>query len=194
MSRIAAIALGLVALLGAYGLARAQEKPDEGKKQELKQVDPLPPTGKSPAGQAGTSEPSAKATGSSPTGGVFVDGKLAVPGAPEDGQTVPSKYSARNAALDQLPTVAFSLRLTDEQKREIYDELHKGPKGLALSPAYAMLGAEIPSDIALGNLRPVPETLMAKFPELRRTSYLVEGPNVLLTNDNSMVISVLSGQ
>src|SRR5688572_24931570 len=38
---------------------------------------------------------------------VFVDGALSVPGAPKDGDTVPSKFSARNAASDRLPIVAF---------------------------------------------------------------------------------------
>ena len=194
MSKIAAIPLVLVALLGGYGLASAQEKVDESKKQELKQVAPVPPTGKDPSGQAGTQEPSTKVTGSSPSSGVFVDGKLAVPGAAADGETVPSKYSARNAAIDKLPIVAFSLRLTEAQKREIYGQLHSGPGGLALSPGYAMVGAEIPADIALRDLRPVPESLTARFPELRWTSYLIEGPSVLLADANNMVVGVLSAQ
>jgi hypothetical protein len=125
---------------------------------------------------------------------VFVDGKLGVPGAATDGETVPSKYSARNAAIDKLPTVAFSLRLTDAQKREIYGQLHGGSGGLALSPGHAMVGAEIPADTALRDLRPVPESLIARFPALRWTSYLIEGPNVLLTNANNMVVGVLSAQ
>jgi hypothetical protein len=46
---------------------------------------------------------------------------LAVPGAATDGETVPSKYSARNAESDKLPTAAFRLRgLADGQKREIH--------------------------------------------------------------------------
>ena len=194
MSKIAAVPLVVVALLGAYGLASAQEKVDESKKEELKQVAPVPPTGKSPAAQAGTEEPSTKVKGSSASTGVFVDGRLAVPGAATDGETVPSNYSARNAAIDKLPIVAFSLRLADAQKREIYGKLHAGPGGLALSPAHAMVGAEIPPDIALRDLRPVPDSLIAKFPELRWTSYLIDGPNVLLANANNMVVGVLSAQ
>jgi hypothetical protein len=194
MRKTAAIPLVLVALLAEYGLASAQEKVDESKKQELKQVDPVPSTGQSPAGQAGTAEPSTKVTGTSPSTGGFVDGKLAVPGAATDGETVPSKYSAQNAALDKLPIVAFSLRLNDAQKREIHKTLHGGHGGLALSPAHAMVGAEIPAEIALRDLRPVPDSLIAKFPELRWTSYLIEGPNVLLTNANNMVVGVLSAQ
>lgn len=34
---------------------------------------------------------------------VFVDGKLAVPGAPVDSQTEPAKFSAKNDAVDKLP-------------------------------------------------------------------------------------------
>jgi hypothetical protein len=194
MSKIAAVPLVLIALLGEYGLASAQEKVDEGKKEELKQADPVPPMGKGPAGQAGTQEPSTKVTAASPSRGVFVDGKLAVPGAATDGETVPSKYSTRNAAIDKLPTVAFSLRLTDAQKRELYEQLHGGRGGLALSPAHAMAGAEIPAEIALRDLKPVPESLIAKFPELRWTSFLIEGPNVLLANANNMVVVVLPAQ
>ena len=82
-----------------------------------------------------------------------------VAGAATDGQTVPSKYSTRNAAIDKLPIAAFRLQhLTDAQKHEIYDQLHGGSGALALSPAHAMVGAEIPADIALRDMRPTPAT------------------------------------
>ena len=122
------------------------------------------------------------------------DVQVAWPGAATDGQTVPSKYSARNAELDELPTAAFRLLgLADDQKREIHEALHGGQGGLALSPADAMVGAEIPTDVALRDLKPTPESLAAKFPELRRSSYLIEGPSVLLVDTNNMVIGVLPG-
>ncbi len=71
--------------------------------------------------------------------------------------------------------------------------LHGRPGALALSPAHAMVGAEIPADMALRNLRPTPDTLVAKFPELRGTSYLVEGSVVLLVApNNNIVIGVLA--
>jgi hypothetical protein len=118
---------------------------------------------------------------------------LAVPGAATDAQTAPAKYSARNAEIDKLATVAFRLRgLADAQKREIYGQLHGGPGGLALSPAHAGLGAEIPADIALRDLKPTPESLTARFPELRGSGYLVEGPHVLLVGSNNVVIGVLA--
>ena len=141
---VAAVLIGLVALLGECGLASAQDKVDGKTTQELKQVDPVPPaTGKSLPEQAGTQEPSTKGKGHDSSTAALVNGMLAVPGAGTDTQTVPSKYSARNAESDKLPTVAFHLRgLADAQKREIYGQLHGGPGGLALSPAHAMLGAD----------------------------------------------------
>lgn len=194
MSRTASvISLALLLLVGEYSLALAQEV--EGKTaQELKKVDPVPPaTGKSLPEQAGTQEPSTKATGATPSSGVFVNGVLTVPGAAPDGETAPSKYSARNAEIDKLPIAAFKLRhLSDAQKAEIHRQLHGARGGLALSPAYAMVGATIPSEIALRDLKPVDADLSAKFPELRGAFYISEGPNLLLVGTNNVVIGVLS--
>jgi len=195
MSNIAAaVSIGLAALLGGCGLAAAQDKVDGKTTQELKQVDPVPPaTGKSLPEQAGTQEPSTKGKGQDSRTAVFVNGVLAVPGAPTDAETAPAKYSARNAESDKLPTVAFRLRdIADAQRREIYGRLHGGAGGLALSPAHTSIGAEIPADIALRDLKPVPESLTASFPELRGSGYLLEGPHVLLVGSNNVVIGVLS--
>ena len=50
---------------------------------------------------------------------VFVNGKLNVPGAPADSQTVPAKFSERNARVDKLPIMARPLGLSDQQRRRI---------------------------------------------------------------------------
>ena len=58
---------------------------------------------RSESGKAGTQEPSS-ATPQDPTNSaVLVNGAWNVAGAPTDSQTVPSKFSKRNAALDKLP-------------------------------------------------------------------------------------------
>jgi hypothetical protein len=184
MNRIVAVALGLVALLGGYGLASAQEK-----------AAPPPASGKSAPEKAGSQESSTQGKGSTPSTEVLVNGMLTAPGAATDGQAVPSKYSARNAALDKLPIVAFRLRhLTDDQRQEIYEQLRGSPPTLALSPGQARLGTEIPADIALRDLKPTPESVTAKFAELRGTRYLVEGSDVLVVGTNNEVVGVLSGR
>jgi hypothetical protein len=192
----AVVSIALVALLGGSVHASAQDKVDGQTTQELKKVDPVPPaTGQSLPDQAGTQEPSTKGKGTRSNVDVFVDGALAVPGAPADTQTVPSKYSARNADIDKLPTVSLRLfHLSDAQRQEIYGLLHTGPGGLALSPAHATPGAEIPADIALRDTRPTPDSVVAKFPELQGSGYLIEGPHVLLVGTNNVVFGVLSPQ
>jgi hypothetical protein len=129
---------------------------------------------------------------------VLVNGALAVPGAPADSETVPSKYSARNAASDRLPTVAFRLKnLTDDQRREIYEQLTGQRPPLALSPGqagdpHAVVGAELPAEIALRDLVPVPEALGARIPELRDTVFMRSDGRVLLVAPaNRIVIGVL---
>ena len=55
----------------------------------------------SESGRTGTQEPlpDTKSDGAAP----LVNGAWNVPGAPKDSQTVPSKFSERNAAIDKLP-------------------------------------------------------------------------------------------
>ena len=81
------------------------------------------------AGRAGTTEPSSQAPTAQPdeSCGFRQNGRLATPGAPADSQTVPAKFSERNNALDELPTMAFPLPLTDEQRQRIRDAVSKAP-------------------------------------------------------------------
>jgi hypothetical protein len=95
--------------------------------------------------QAGTEEPSVKPPAKAATE-VFVNGQLAVPGAPSYSQTVPSKFSERNAKLDKLPTMALPLGLTDEQKRDIAQTVAQGDapvSDISAKPA-DMLPADTP--------------------------------------------------
>jgi hypothetical protein len=79
----------------------------------------------SESGRLGKTEPIAEAIAAQEPSAVLVNGKLAVPGAPEDSQTVPSKFSDRNAAIDQLPIMGQPLKLSDEQKRQIWKHVSK---------------------------------------------------------------------
>src|SRR5262245_8862806 len=81
-----------------------------GSPQQQRQVDDALNT---ESGRAGKAEPLPKATTDGP---VLVNGALNVPGAPTDSQTVPAKFSTRNATIDKLPTMAAQLSLNDEQR------------------------------------------------------------------------------
>jgi hypothetical protein len=90
--------LSAIALIAGIGVAAAQ--------QQIPANQATNPIGDGPfkSQQGGKEEPSSHASGTNKDA-VFVDGKLNVPGAPPDGQTVPSKFSTRNASLDQEPLI-----------------------------------------------------------------------------------------
>ena len=124
----------------------------------------------------------------------LVNGALAVPGAPTDVDTVPSKFSARTAADDALPIAAYTLRhLTDEQRRGIFQSVNK--RGSPIEPAHidAIIGALVPISVALNGLSALPENVIASIPELRDVMFTTAGEKLLLVNPRTrVVIGVLS--
>jgi hypothetical protein len=200
MQKLAICTLTLGLVVGAScSLVLAQDKVHPDKAEELKKSDPVPPaTGKTLPEQAGTQEPSTKGAGPKASSAVFANGSLTVPGAPTDTQTTPSQYSARNAAEDRLPIVAFRLKqLTGPDRQEIYQQLTGQGTSLALNPGgkehYALVGSELPANIMLNDLTAVPETVAAKFSTLRGTAFLRARSDVLIVDaPNSLVIGVLS--
>jgi hypothetical protein len=189
-----------LALAGSCGPAFAQDKVDEPTTQELKKTDPVPPaTGKNLPDQAGTQEPSAKVPGTNPNADVFVNGSLSVPGAAADTETSPSKFSARNAESDKLPIAAFRLKhLTDDQRRGIAQQIGK-QRDLAIAPAGAasvyVVGAQVPATVALQELAPLPDELVAKLPELGGAGFMRTGGKLVLVDlVNRLVIGVLPAE
>ena len=127
--------LVLVLLGGAgfsAGFAVAQQPPPAAEPQQQQQQEKAQQT---PSGQMGKEEPSSHAPSPKPAdNSVFVNGALAVPGAPENADTVPAKFSAKNAADDKLITLAYTFKLlTSEQRRAIYDGLKGQPAGPAFN-------------------------------------------------------------
>jgi hypothetical protein len=89
------LSLSAVALLVGIGVAFAQSPPPTPAQQPQDHVK---------SQQGGKEEPSSHIPTTATTE-VFVNGKLAVPGAPKDSQTEPAKFSERNAKLDLEPLV-----------------------------------------------------------------------------------------
>ena len=96
------LSLSAVALLAGIGVAFAQQQP-QNPAQNAPNAAAQNNDQAKPA-QAGTEEPSSRTPTPANTD-ALVNGKLAVPGAPQDSQTAPSKFSERNAKLDQEPLV-----------------------------------------------------------------------------------------
>src|SRR5262245_18314138 len=120
-----------------------------------------------------------------PQNNVFVDGALAVPGAPANTDTVPAKFSEKNAAADQLIGVAYTFKtLTDDERRAVYQALKDQPGGSAFN---ADMGTKLPPGI---ELRPVPEEVVDRVPQTRNHRYAVVKDRVLLMGTGRIVAGV----
>jgi hypothetical protein len=174
-------ALALASAAG-IGLAAAQQQPPAPDAQQKSQQEKAQQT---PSGQMGKEAPSSQAPSATPpANAVFVNGALAVPGAPANTDTVPAKFSAKNAADDALITVAYTFKtLTDEQRRAIFEAL----KGQPASAVNADVGTELPPGI---ELRPVPDEVVARVPQTRDYRYVVGNGRVLLVGITRIVVGV----
>src|SRR5258708_12623214 len=117
---------------------------------------------------------------------VFVNGALAVPGAPANTDTVPAKFSAKNAADDKLIIIAYTFKtLSDEERRAIYQALKDQPA----AAFNADVGTELPPGV---ELHPVPNEVAARVPQTPGYRYVVAHERVLLVGTNRIVVGVFA--
>jgi len=176
--RTSAFALVIV---GSGGVAGAQQQqPPQSDGQQRLQLENWQHT---PSGKMGAEEPSSHAAETQlQSNAAFVNGALAVPGAPANTDTVPGKFSQKNAADDELVTIAYTFKtLTDDQRSAVYQTLKGQPTSSAFN---ADVGVELPPNI---ELRPVPAELAERVPQTREYSYAVTGDRVLLVGTSRIV-------
>ena len=141
----------IAVLLTGFSYAAAQQPAQQGDPGQQQRHDQMLQT---KSGQNGKEEPSSHAAGTSADpNAVFVDGKLNVPGAPQDGQTVPAKFSTHNHEIDVLPIMAFPIQLSDAQKQRIAESVKSAPVAAIDAKPTDMLPVttqtvEIPKDVA----------------------------------------------
>ena len=128
------------------------------------------------------------AANAQPQEAAFVNGALAVPGAPANTDTIPAKFSEKNAADDKLITLAYTFKiLSNEERRAIYEALRDKPTGAAFNED---IGVKLPVDVAL---QPVPPDLANNVPQAKDYYYAVTHDRVLLVSPvNRMVVGVFA--
>jgi hypothetical protein len=133
-------------------------------------------------GRMGTTEPSSREPTVKPEiTEILVDGRLTVPGAPADSETVPSKFSKRNAALDALPTMAFPLPLSDEDKQRI-----RGAAGEAPVVRTSVHAADL---LPIGlEVHELPARITAAIPATRNFGFVRTSDRVLLVIPSSRIV------
>jgi hypothetical protein len=169
-----------LAFAGSIGISAAQQPPPAADAQQRSQQDNAQQT---PSGKTGKEESSSHAATAQPQqNAVFVNGALAVPDAPANTDTVPAKFSQKNAADDELITIAYTFKtLSDDERRAIYEA-----KGQAAGSAFnADIGTELPLGI---ELRPMPDDLAARVPQTNA----VTQDRVLLVGTSRVVAGVFA--
>jgi hypothetical protein len=161
----------LVAIAGGPSLALAQTPPPDG----------------TPPDQQGKQEPSAKNTAQTPApSGVFVNGALAVPGAPANTETVPAKFSLQNDSDDHMLILAYTFRhLTDAQRRAIYESVKAKSPASAVADKNPQIGDALPQTIAVD---PLPASVTTQLPDTKPYRYAMSGDKLLLINPTNMVV------
>jgi hypothetical protein len=138
----------------------------------------------SEAGKAGTAEPGARMEAAKQdNAAVLVNGRLAVPGVPADGETVPAKFSERNAALDRLPTMAHALPLDAQQRRRIWDTLQGSDRSRTAFSAQP--AEELPGTVDLSE---VPHDLVVAVPAIAGYKYVRAPDSVLFVLPASRIV------
>jgi hypothetical protein len=174
---IARMSLSAVALLAGLGIAIAQQAPAN---------QATNPIGDGPfkSQQGGKEEPGSHSSGQSNTTDTFVDGKLAVPGAPADSQTVPSKFSERNANLDKAPIMALPLGLTDEQKKRISASIAKS--NAPVQQIDATLAQVLPATTEVAEM---PADVKSEVPMAGDLAFIRTKDKILLVRSPNMVVT-----
>ncbi len=137
-----------------------------------------------PSGKMGKEEPSSHAPSAKPMdNAALVNGSLAVPGAPQNSEMVPAKFSEKNAADDKLVTAAYTFKtLSPEQRRAIYQGLKDQAPAQSVA---APLSSELPVEV---KLQSVPEAVAAQVPQTRGYQYIVVPDQVLLVSPATRVV------
>jgi len=147
---------------------------------------------KTPSGKAGREEPSSHTPTVPPIDTmVLVNGALAVPGAPQDTDTTPAKYSEQNAADDKLIILAYTFKLLpDDQRQAIYQTLKDEPAVMSPSAQFAQVGTALPFAVPA---QPVPAQLAKQIPAIQGYHFMVSDNSVLLISPvNRAVVGVFS--
>jgi hypothetical protein len=187
-----AFAPSLIALSLMLGAASAQQNPAPQESQKPPQSQaPDQQRGaddaiKSDSGKAGTQEPSSATVQDPANQAPFVNGAWNVPGAPKDSQTVPAKFSKRNAALDKLPILAWPVGFTDAQRKTIFDSIRA--TNAPVIKLDAKITEELPSTVQLTDFQPAVKSELSimndlKYVRLEDRILLVYAPNGIVVGE-----------
>jgi len=104
------------------------------------------------------------------------------------GQTLPAKFSKRNDTLDRLPTMAWPIRLNDEQRRRIYEAV-MADKAAAVSGVDKLKPAsQLDTQDALEAMHDWPQSL-ADIGDIKPYKFVKAKDKVLLVTPATRIVT-----
>lgn len=181
MRAISACTAVLMALAALHG-ATAQQAPSPGATStEQRGADRAI---NSESGKAGAQEPSAASPAAEGQDkGALVNGAWNVPGAPKDSQTVPAKFSERNAALDKLSLEAQPLGLTDAQRKTILESIRAA--NVPAERGNAKVAEALPATV---EAREFSQAIRSQVPALGDVKYVRYSNKILLVTPSNHIV------
>lgn len=170
-----------IAFLAGTSIGAAQQEKTQQNSADEALTRSAPEAKGAPQAPAAASQNQASQPGLQQTAEPFTDGKLTAPGAPDDSQDVPAKFSSRNDQLDKLPIMAYPIALSDEQKRAIAQHFSQAP----VSNITAKVSEGVPATLALQEL---PPELAASMPVVRDYKFLRLSDRILVVNPRESVV------
>ena len=108
-------------------------------------------------------------------------------------QTVPAKYSERNALLDRVPVMAVPLRLSDEDRSRIFKAVMADASPATPGADDIKAAGQLPSDIAMNHMQPLPQSV-AGIGGIESLKFVKGKGKVLLVRPTTgVVIEEISG-
>jgi hypothetical protein len=135
------------------------------------------------SGRGGKEEPGSHAPSQAHgEAAVLLNGAWNVPGAPADSQTVPAKFSQRNAAIDDVPIMAMPvLGLSDAQKKAIAESVKRADVPVQSTAAKA--AEELPWQVTVHDLG-----ISSQDPALARMKYVRAKDRILLVDAPNRIV------
>ena len=107
-------------------------------------------------------------------------------------QTLPAKFSERNGILDRLPTMAWPLRLNDEDRTKVFDAV-MAAQGNASDLGNLKPADQLPAELARNAMHPLPQALAAE-PVLNNIQAVKGKDKILLVNPATRIVVDVIGK
>jgi hypothetical protein len=101
-------------------------------------------------------------------------------------QTLPAKFSERNEILSRVQTMSWPLRLSDEQRGQVFDAVMASTNEVA---EFGKLNSadQLPAELALNAMHPLPQQLAAQ-PAFRNIQVVKSKDKVLLVHPATRIV------